>query len=323
MKNSYKILIIIFLLLILTLGAIYYISNAESIHDENSDSNVTAELNILVSFYPLYEFTSNIAKDKAHVSTIIPFGVESHHFELTPSKLLQMQNADIIIKMGFESWDDNEIKELNSDIVIINIIDVLQKQKPELLISAFDDDHDVGHNIDVDPHVWLDPIIVKSISIIIRDSIINLDETNIKYYKENTELYLNNLDKLDNEIKSTLNECESDKFITFHEAFGYFAKQYDLQHVSLSGFAPDSEISGNKIKTIIDFMNDNNIKVIYSEELVDSKFTETISSEVSAKILLLSPIERLTEEEIDQQVTYFDKMMQNLNNIEIGLECKL
>ena len=181
MKNSYKILIIIFLLLILTLGAIYYISNAESIYDENSDSNVTTELNILVSFYPLYEFTSNIAKDKAHVSTIIPFGAESHHFEFTPSKLLQMQNADIIIKMGFESWDDNEIKELNSDIVIINIIDVLQKQKPELLISAFNDDHDVGHNIDVDPHVWLDPIIVKSISIIIRDSIINLDETNTKY----------------------------------------------------------------------------------------------------------------------------------------------
>ncbi len=326
MKTNYKIFIIISLLLILILGMVYYISNTDG---ENSDSSATAELNILVSFYPLYEFTSNIAKDKANVSTIIPFGVAPHHFEITPSKLLQMQNADIIIKIGFESWDDNQIKELNSDIVIINIIEVLEKQNPELLIRTFDDEHsdknDAGHdhNIDVDPHVWLDPILVKSISIIIQDSIINMDEKNTEYYAENTKLYLNKLDELDNEIKFTLKECQSDKLITFHEAFGYFAKQYDLQHISLSAFAPDSEISGNKIKEIIEFMKDNNVKIIYSEELVDSRFAETISNEIDGKILFLSPIERLNEEEINQQVTYFDKMIQNLNNIEIGLECKL
>ena len=128
MKNNYKIFIIISLLLILILGMIYYLSNTDG---ENSDSSATTELNILVSFYPLYEFTSNIAKDKANVSTIIPIGVEPHHFEITPSKLLEMQNADIIIKMGFESWDDNQIKELNSDVIIINIIEVLEKKIKE------------------------------------------------------------------------------------------------------------------------------------------------------------------------------------------------
>ena len=200
-----------------------------------------------------------------------------------------MQNADIIIKMGFESWDDNQIKELNSDVIIINIIEVLEKQNPELLISTLDDEHgdEHDHNIDFDPHVWLDPILVKSISIIIQDSIINMDEKNTEYYTENTNLYLNKLDELDNEIKSTLKECQNDKLVTFHEAFGYFAKQYGLQYTSLSGFAPDSEISGNKIKKIIEFMKDNNIKVIYSEELVDSRFSETIANEIDGEILLL------------------------------------
>ena len=70
-------------------------------------------------------------------------------------------------------------------------------------------------------------------------------------------------------------------------------------------------------------MKDNNIKVIYSEELVDSRFSETIANEIDGEILLLSPLERLTEEELNQKVTYFDKMMQNLINLEIGLECKL
>ena len=92
--------------------------------------------------------------------------------------------------------------------------------------------------------------------------------------------------------------------------------------MALSGVAPDSEASAAEIAEFVDFVRDNDIKVIFAEELVDPRLAEVIADEAEAEVLLFSPIEALKQNEIGKNITYIDKMEQNLDALKVALECQ-
>jgi zinc transport system substrate-binding protein len=64
------------------------------------------------------------------------------------------------------------------------------------------------------------------------------------------------------------------------------------------------------------------LKVIYSEELMDSRYASVVAQEIpNGKVLILSPIEGLTKYEQDGGIGYIDKMQENIKNLMVGLEC--
>ena len=123
-------------------------------------------------------------------------------------------------------------------------------------------------------------------------------------------------------IKSSLSSCNKDTFVPFHNAFSYLGDRYGLKVMALGGMAPDAEASAAEIAEFVDFVRDNDIKVIFSEELVDPRLAQVVADEAGAEVLLFSPLEALAEDEIGQGVTYFEKMEQNLDALKIALECQ-
>ena len=186
------------------------------------------------------------------------------------------------------------------------------------------DEHGHGHHHDFefDPHIWLDPILVKQQVNNIRDGLIQADPQNKEQYEANAITYNEKLDELDMNIKSSLSSCNKDTFVPFHNAFTYLAERYDLKVMALSGVTPDSEASAAEIAEFVDFVKDNDIKVIFSEELVDPRLAEVIADEAGAEVLLFSPLEALTPEEVGKNITYIDKMEQNLDALMVALECQ-
>ena len=134
--------------------------------------------------------------------------------------------------------------------------------------------------------------------------------------------YNEKLNTLDMKIKSSLKSCSKDTFVPFHNAFTYLGERYDLKVMALGGLAPDSEATAAEIAEFVDFVKDNEIKVIFAEELVDPRLAEVIADEAGAEVLLFSPIEALLPEEVGTGVTYIDKMEQNLNSLKMALECQ-
>ena len=182
--------------------------------------------------------------------------------------------------------------------------------------------HGHHHDFENDPHIWLDPILVKQQVNNIRDGLIEADPQNKEQYEQNAIAYNEKLDELDMKIKSSLTSCNKDTFVPFHNAFSYLAERYDIKIMALSGIAPDSEASAAEIAEFVDFVKDNKIKVIFSEELVDTRLAEVIADEAGAEVLLFSPIEALAPEEVGKNITYLDKMEQNLDALKVALECQ-
>jgi len=250
---------------------------------------------VITSFNPLYEFTKQIGKDKVDVSVLVPFGIEPHDWEPTISDLQKIQNADLIIinGIGFENWIDN-VGLINLDIVIVdtsNRISIIQN----------------------DPHIWLNPVFAQTQVENIAESIIKLDPTNEKFYRENTDNYVSQLDMLDKQIKQELIECKKD-FIAFHDAFSYFAIQYGLnQHTIISSNQPHEEPLSITLESIINLAKDHTIKIIFAEEAADTRTSQVIANEIDGQVLILSPLE------IDDSDNYISKMKTNLANLKEAL----
>ena len=191
--------------------------------------------------------------------------------------------------------------------------------------DAHDEDahgHGHGHDFEYDPHIWLDPVLVKEQVNNIRDGLIEADPGNAEHYAKNAQAYNQKLDELDAKIVSGLSSCNKNTFVPFHGAFAYLGERYGIDMMPLGGLAPDAEATATEIAGFVDFVRDNDIKVVFAEELIDPRLAEVIAEEAGARVMLLSPLEALAPEEEGQGVTYIFKMEQNLDALRVALECQ-
>jgi zinc transport system substrate-binding protein len=284
--------------------------NISSANNNKNDANVSDgtkpdgnPLKIFTSFYPVYDFVKKIGKDRIDVSVIVPAGIEPHDFEPNTKQIIDLQNADAIFinGLGFESW----IKKLNN----ANIID-LSKDLPMKENTS-----------NSNPHVWLDPLLAKLQAKNIVDSLVKLDPQNKFYYTSNYIQFVNHLDKLNLDIISNLTDCKLHDFLSFHDAFGYFAKRYGLTQHSIQGLSPEAEAPPQKIKEALDLSKKLGLDVVFTEDNMDPRLSDLIAQEINGQVLTLSPIEMISDGEKQMNKDYFSKMYDNLNNLKTALKC--
>jgi len=273
-----------------------------NIPEDNTLFNIKP-LKIFTSFYPVYDFVKKIGKDKIDISTIVPAGIEPHDFEPTAKQIIEIQNASAVFinGAGFESF----LNKINN-IPIIDLSVGLPLEK---------------NNENYDPHIWLDPAMVKIQAKTIIDSLTNLDPQNKLSYRNNYIQFINELDQLNADITSNLTNCEFHEFLSFHDAFSYFATRYGLTQNTIQGLSPEADFPPQKIKEAIDLSKQLGIDVIFAEDHIDPRLSELIAKEINGQVLILSPIEILSDEEKQMNKDYFSKMYDNLNNLKIALKC--
>ena len=129
----------------------------------------------------------------------------------------------------------------------------------------------------------------------------------------NAKNYKNELDLLDTTIKKDLSKCNRD-FIAFHDAFSYFADEYDLtQHTIISSNDPHAEPTAKTLENVINTARELNIKFIFTEDTIDPRVSTVIANEIGGKILVLSPLEFSVEG------SYISRMTENLQNLKEAL----
>jgi zinc transport system substrate-binding protein len=293
-----------------------------------------SKIKVIASFYPLYEFSKNVAGDKADVSTFVPVGIEPHDWEPSTGDLIELKESHVFVYngAGMEPFVEKLIDSGEYSNVLfvetahgIDLIKTTEEHEEHEGEERTEEEHaseeEYNHELPYDPHVWLDPILAKEQIMMIKDALIKVDADNAQYYEDNANAYSSNLDALDSKIKAELSSCSKDTIVPFHNAFTYLGARYGIEIHALSGIAPESEATASELKEIIDFVKENEIKVIFAEELVDPKLANVLADEAGAQVLLLSPLEGITEEEQANGISYLEKMEENLMNIKIALEC--
>lgn len=260
---------------------------------------------VYTSFYALYDFTKEIAGDNVDVYNIVPAGTEPHDWEPTVQDMSNINNADVLFYngLGMESWIDKVKSSLVSSEVRFK----------ELSLGVQVDENGT------DPHIWLDPQNVKIMCKNILDTLCEIDPDNKDIYEVNYNNYMVSLDSLDKLYTDTITNVYNKNIVVSHEAYSYLCNAYGLKQIAIDGISADSEPSPDKMKDLISFINENNIKYIFYEELVSQKTAEILAQETGTKLLPLNPFEGLTNEEISRGENYISVMYENLENIKMAL----
>jgi zinc transport system substrate-binding protein len=303
-------------------------SNADTI---SSLKELTAgtPVKVVATFYPIFEFVKKVGGDRVEVSTLIPMGVEPHDFEPTIQQIQNAERADMIVYNG-AGFEGPWIKKINAKFAVdtskgLNLTRKNDGNDNSSIDGRLDErDRQEKREEPIDPHIWLDPVLAKKQVENIRDGLIKIDPNNTGYYSENARKFITELDSLDADIRSEFSNCEKKEFISFHNAFNYFARRYDLtQHSIHQTISPAGEILPQRIQETIQIAKNMGIDTIYSEDLLDPRLANVIAQEVpNGKVLILSPLEGINQQEQKAGVGYVEKMKENVQNLKIGLKCK-
>ena len=289
-------------------------------HADDSD-----ELNIVTTFYPPADFASQIGRKKVAVTNLTTGGVEPHDYEPTPQDLVKIKNANLFIinGNGFDGWAEkfaSENSEVNT-LILADYVEALEVKDRDDEDEHEHEDEDEHEDGEFDPHFWLDPVIAIDLVNTIADKIIDLDMRNSRYYRTNADEYIEVLKSLDMAYKNALSNCWQRKIIVSHDAFKYPALRYGIDVVSVSGISLESEPSPRKLAEITQTIKSADIRYIFYETLVSPNIANTLAKETGAQTLVLNPLEGLTNDEISEGKNYVSIMQENLENLQIGMQC--
>lgn len=308
-------------LLTLLLALVFFVgcSNQGKTEVVKADTNIK----IFVSNYPLYDFTKKIAGDKVEVVNVTK-NQGFHGWEPTARDIADIKSGDLFIYNGpeIETWAADMINSGTIDIetlVASEGVDFLESAH-----SHYNHDHEESHEHDhshgdIDPHIWLSLKNSKKMLENITEKLIELDSENEQYYKENYEKYSEIFEDLDKKYEEELSNKVRDTIIVSHEAYGYLCRDYNFKQVGIEGIHAEGEPSVQQIDNIIKLSKELGTNVIFYEHTISPKVAEMIAEQIGAELILLNPIETLTEEEIENGEDYVSLMEWNLQGLRKGL----
>lgn len=306
----------IVLVLIVAAAWWYFIlgNNSSNSNSNAGESGSGDNIQVVVSFYPLYYFTQRVGGERINIKTIVSSGVEPHDFEPTARDIAGIESSDFVVVngAGFEPW----FEKIRGDLDAKKINYTVLSEGIALLEGEGHDDEEV-----YDPHIWLSPVVAQDMVRKITKGLIKSDPQSEAYYRENEKKLLGYLNLLNEDFKEGLASCKKRDFVTSHSAFAYIAKQYNLNQVAISGISPEEEPSAQKLAEISDFVKKNDIEYIFFETLVNPRLSNTIANETGAQTLVLDPLEGLSDDDISAGKNYFTVMRNNLNNLQTALQC--
>ncbi|MBC1681246.1 zinc ABC transporter substrate-binding protein [Listeria welshimeri] len=284
------------------------------------------KLKIVTTFYPMYDFTKNVAGNKASIEMLIDAGTEPHDYEPSAKDIAKIEAADVFVynSEDMETWVPSVLKSLDSKkLTVIDASKGIQlvegteeEEHHDHEEEGHDHNHEEAHHHEHDPHVWLSPVLAQQEVTNIQNGLTKADKTNADTYEKNAANYNDKLKALDGKFKTAFEGSKQRDFVTQHAAFQYLAKEYNLHQVAIAGLSPDQEPSPARLAELQKYVKDNNISTIYFEEVASPKVAETLANETGAKLEVLSPIEGITDKEQKKGMDYIAYMEQNLKALQ-------
>lgn len=285
-----------------------------------SFSSLALATEVTVSILPQKYFLEKIAGDKITVNVMVKPGFSPAVYEPKVSQMRKLANSKAYFSIGvpFENIWLDRFKNANKKMLIVDTSKGIAKLEMEAHTheheghERHDDKHDdenhKGHDHDehekekhddhedhdahnhegLDPHIWLDPNLVKTQAKNIYEGLIKIDNKNASFYKSNYEKLLKELDDLDVEIKNILNPYSHKAFMVFHPSWGYFAKRYDLEQIAI-------EVQGKEPKPaqLVDLVSEakeHNIKIVFVSPQFSIKGANTISKSIKGNVSTIDPL---------------------------------
>ncbi|HXY94522.1 MAG TPA: zinc ABC transporter substrate-binding protein [Acidimicrobiia bacterium] len=274
----------------------------------------TKKQKVVASFYPLAFAAERVGGGRVTVRNLTPAGAEPHDLELTPDQIDEVLDADLVLVLGRNFQPAVEKAAQERDGLTVRLLDVLPLNAGSKKVAE-------GNPSALDPHVWLDPVLMSDIVTRVQKALTKVDPRGASTYRANADALRTELAAVDGRYRRGLATCARNLVVTSHEAFGYLARRYGLRQEGVAGLSPDAEPDPERLAELTDLAKREHVTVIFTEELVSPRIAQTLAREVGVRTDTLNPLEGLTPAEQRAGANYFSVMDTNLQKLRRALGC--
>ena len=276
--------------------------------NQTAEKKTAEPFRIVTSFYPMYVATINITDGVDGVEVYNMTKPQTgclHDYQLMTDDMKTLEKADafVINGAGMEDFMDKVTEQQKK----LKVIDASRG------IELIHDDE--GDN----PHVWLS--VTDAIQQVrnIADQLKEADPAHADAYEKNATAYIEKLTALKSEMHAALDNVPHKDIVTFHEAFPYFAKEFNLNIIGVVEREPGTEPTPTELQETIEQVNALPSKVLFTEPQYSPAAAETIARETGAKIYTLDPV--VTGEATPAaKNAYIDTMKANMKVLQEALQ---
>ena len=253
-----------------------------------------------VTVAPQKYFVDKVSGGTVPVSVMVAPGSNPHAYEPRPRQMAELAKADIYFAID-DAFDRTWLKRImaaNPKIAMVNTAEGIAKIPVPEHHHHEEDGHDAEKHVEeghdgegaLDPHIWLDPSLVRIQVGHIRDGLAGVDPGRAEFYAANAESFLRELDELDREIRAVLDQLPQGRrtFLVFHPSWGYFAKAYGLTQAAIE--VGGKEPSPREMAQIIAMGKKTGARVVFTQPQFSEKSARTIAAQIGATVLPLDDL---------------------------------
>ena len=238
---------------------------------EGTDKTGGGVVRVVTTTAILADFVERIGGELVEARTLVPPGADVHSFRTTPQDSIDISKASLVVSNGL-GLDDSLDPVINS---------ALGDQVAHLV---------VGPRLDAgagegDPHLWQDPLKAVDYVLLIGDALARVDSSHGETYRENAAAYVQRLRELDREIAALLDQVPAERrhLVTFHDAFGHFARRYGWT-VSAIVSGDASDVTPGAIVRVMESIRDLGIPAVFAEPQLGAGTLRQAASDTGVKV---------------------------------------
>ncbi len=237
-------------------------------------------LKIVATTPIIADLVRQIGGERVDVDSLLPNNADPHEFEPAPQDLVKLARADAIFVHGLhlDAWSQQLIKHSDTKAPVFVATEGVKT------LASDEDEFKQG-----DPHVWFDPIRVKTMVGDIAADLSKIDPDGASSYDQRLAAYRSSLDQLDREIAARIALIPPDqrKLVTNHDALRYYAERYGLTIVGtiIPGMDTQAEPSARDIGALVKKIKDEHVKAIFAENTVSPKLAKQLATQAGVAVV--------------------------------------
>ena len=271
-------------------------------------ATTVAQPRVVVTLHPYADLVARIAGPDVPVVRLLPPGASPHTFDPTPALAAEVANADLVVlNGGLDAWVHELVPMGAGAPAELEVLEALERTEAfalaledvARLLTAGEDDAEAREvapageehaHEGVNPHVWLDPILMVVLAPLIAESLAELDPERAAQYRDNAGELQSELRSLHMELERTLAAARGASFVPFHDAWRYFAARYDLDLVVEIEPFPGREPGPRYLAGVVRLIRAAEAPVVFAEAQLGARPAEVIAAEAGVGVAVLDPV---------------------------------
>ncbi len=237
---------------------------------------------VSVSILPQKYFVEQIADDTVQVNVLVGKGMSPATYEPKAKQMKELEKSDIYFAIGvpYERVWLEKFRSMFSHLKIVKTQDGVKK------IPMKTSHH--KHKQILDPHIWLDPVLVKQQAKNIAAALVRAYPKNKLKYENNLASFLAKIDKLDEEIRKLLEPKKGKGFLVFHPSWGYFASRYGLKQQAIE--VEGKEPKARSLQKIMQEAKKQKLGVVFVSPQFSQKSAKVIAKQIDGLVVFIDPL---------------------------------